>query len=130
MYLVIIFLLFNKASSRDAFILFVTYSFYQLYIVDLSAIYYYSCDSLLVLCMGIVLHHRNKPAAICAYLLCIVNVIGFMLWYWYLEPTLYDTLSSLILAIQLITILPRGLADGIRGTIEHIMVKFVCFNRV
>jgi hypothetical protein len=112
-------LLLNKASKSDAFVLFVAYSFYQLFIVDLGAIYYYSCTSLLNLSVGLVLHHKNKYAAICSYSLIFVNILGFFLWYQYLPPTIYDNISLVILIIQLITITPKGLLNGFRYNIQH-----------
>jgi len=118
-FLLIFLLIFNEASRYDAFILFVAYSFYQLSIVDLDAIYYYSCASLLNLSVGFILHHKNKYAAICSYSLIFVNILGFFLWYQYLPPTIYDNISLVILIIQLITITPKGLLNGLRYYIQH-----------
>jgi len=63
---IIFLLLFNKASRVDAFILITAYLIYQLFIVDLEAIYYYSCAASLNLIVGLILHTRNKYAAMCS----------------------------------------------------------------
>jgi len=123
-------LLTNEASKSDAFVLFVAYSIYQLYIVDLDAIYYYSCASLLNLCVGLVLHHQNNSAAICSYSLIFVNMLGFFLWYQYLHPLVYDNISLVILIIQLIAIMPKGLLNGIGRNIQHSASGSNGFNRL
>lgn len=122
-YSTVITLLFNKASQKDAFVLFVAYSFYEIKIVDLDAIYYYSCASLLNLIVGLILHHKNKLAAICAYSLIFVNLLGFYIWYQYLPSTIYDNISLVILIAQLITILPKGLLNGLGYYFKYIMAK-------
>lgn len=122
-YSIIFLLLFNKASRTDAFILLLAYSIYQLKIVNLDAIYYYSCTSFLNLCVGLVLHHRNKCAAICSYSLIFVNLLGFFMWYQYLPPNIYDNISLFILIIQLITITPKGLLNGLGHYSKYFMAK-------
>ena len=127
-YLVIVLLLFIRASKYDAFVLFVAFSVYQVFIIPVSDIYYYSCTSLLNLCVGIVLHHRNRLAALCSYSLVLLNLIGFWMWYAMFNPTVYDNISLFILTIQLFAIIPKGLVNGIRHYFKHTMAHIVGFD--
>ena len=125
---IICLLLFNKASRSDAFILIIAYLVYQSFIVDLSAASYYSTTASLNLITGLVIHSRNKCAAICSYSLVLVNVFGYFLWFAYLEPNVYNDISLKILILQVITIIPKGLLNGLANIIKYTMAKFAFFN--
>jgi len=127
---VITLLLFNGASRSGAFILFVAYCFYEKNIVDLSATYYYSGSSLLNLIVGLTLFHERKAAAICSYFLVILNVFGYLLWYGYYPPAIYDNIALIILSMQLVFILPKGMVNGLRSDIKYIVAKSAIFNRI
>jgi len=129
-FFIIFLLLFNKASRVDAFILITAYIIYQSFVVDLSAVYYYSIAASLNLIVGLVIHSRNKYAAMCSYSLIFVNVFGYFLWYQYYDPDIYDNISLSILALQIITILPKGLLNGLGNIIKYIMAKSPIFNSI
>lgn len=129
-FFVIFLLLFNKESRVDAFILFAAYSVYMVFTFYLPAIsedgfYKYSITAGLNLTVGFLLHQRNVHAAICSYTLVIVNLIGFCIWYLHLPLTDYNNFSLAVLIIQLITITPKGLTNGLRRYSECITAKFI-----
>jgi hypothetical protein len=121
----------NKASFWGAFTLLVAYCIYAPLVIPMPAIYYYSCASSLALFVGIILHKRHKVAAICAYSLPLVNILGFFLWVNYYTPGLYDNISAVILIIQVISLLPKRLLNGFRFyryNHQHSLVKSSGFN--
>lgn len=120
----------DKASSTDAFILIIAYLFYQSFIVGIPFTQYYSYTAFLNLIVGIILQKRNTYAALCSYSLVFCNVMGFLLWYKYYDPDIYDNISLLILILQIITILPKRLLNGLRNSIEHIVAKSPIFNSI
>jgi len=120
----------DKDSQFSAVVLIVAYLFYQAFIVSASDIDYYSYTPFLNLIVGIILQKRNPYAAICSYSLVLWSVGGFFLWYNYYEPDMYDNISLLILILQVITILPTRLLNGLRSSIKHIMAKSPIFNRI
>jgi len=124
---IIYLLLMNKVSNTDASILLSAYVSYQLLVIPLDTLYY-SCSALLNLLVGSALHKRNKPAAICSYSLVLCSVFGYALWLGYYEPYIYDKICLLILLIQILTITPKGLLNGLRNNIQHTMAKFTIFN--
>ena len=128
MYLVVSLLMLNKASRVDAFILFCAFSFYQLFVIPASDIYYYSCASMLNLCVGLCLHHRNKIAASCSYSLVAINFIGFCIYHSGLSHGIYDIISLIILITQLVAILPRGLINGLRSYSKLFVASCASFN--
>lgn len=125
---IILLVFFVKANKTDAFILLCTYLYYIEFIIPLSDIYYYSGSALLNLGAGLSLHFINKNAAICSYLLVPLNVIGYLLWYKYYPPTIYDNIALLILVLQLVTLLPKGALNGLRYNCKYIMAKSTYFN--
>ena len=127
-FFIIFSLLFNKASRVDAFILFVAYIIYELFIVNLDATYYYSFTALLNLCVGLALHNRNNNAAICSYTLVPWNVVGYYIWYAYYDPDIYDNMSLVILLLQLMFVIPKRLLNGLRNNIKHTMAEYPIFN--
>ena len=104
--------LFKK--TRAAAIILLAYLFYDEFIVSIESDYfYYFCTSLLNLIVGFSIQKENIEAAICSFLLVLSTILGFIMWYLYLEPTLYNSISAIILTIQLFTIFPRGLLNGL-----------------
>ena len=114
----VLFMYWYKASSKGAFILMCGYFVYSLLVIyDIPAesyIYYYSCAALINLVVGYLLQRTNKLAAMCSYALVFINIYGSYLWYQYLPPDNYDNISLVVLLIQLITITPRGLINGLK----------------
>lgn len=129
LFAVIYVLIFNRASELGAIVLFTAYSFYALFVIDLDAVYYYSVTALINLCSGLALHANNKYTAICSYFLVVINLLGFWLWYQYLPPALYDNICLAILFIQVITIIPKGLLNGLRDYCKHTLANITIFNR-
>jgi hypothetical protein len=105
-------LLINKATREGAFILISAKVIYSLFIIDRSATLYYSLTAALNIVAGMFLQHKYKLAAICAYVLVAVNVLGFYLWVNYYPPDLYNVISVIIIIIQLIAISTRLLTHG------------------
>ena len=127
-FLIIFALLFIKASRVDALILFVIYSTYQILIINLDDVYYYSASALLNLVAANTLVNTNTSAATCSCLLVFANLIGFFLWYLYFPPDIYDVICFFILVTQLILILPKGLLNGLGYNIKHIVAKSAFFD--
>ena len=127
-FLIIFALLFIKASRVDALILFVIYSTYQILIINLDDVYYYSASALLNLVAANTLVNTNTRAATCSCLLVFANLIGFFLWYLYFPPDIYDVICFFILVTQLILILPKGLLNGLGYNIKHIVAKSAFFD--
>ena len=105
-------LLINKATREGAFIFISAKVIYSLFIIDTSATFYYSLTAALNLISGMFLQYKYKMAAICAFLLVPVNVLGFYLWVNYYPPDLYNVISVIIIVIQLIAISTRLLTHG------------------
>ena len=122
------FLCFNKASFWGAFTLYTAYCIYASFIVPMPAIYLYSCTALLNLIVGVILQKAFRVAALCAYALVFVNVGGFLLWVKFYPHALYDNISAIILIIQISSLLPKGLLNGLRRNNQHFMAKFSFFN--
>ena len=121
----------DKDSSLIAFILIVHSLFYYSFIVDTPAIQYYSYSSFINLILGLYLYSKNKyHAAICSYILVPWDMVGFFAWYQYYDPDYYDNISILIHAIQVITITPKRLLNGLRDNFKYIMAKSRIFNRI
>ena len=118
----------NEASFKGALVLFISYCIYAQLITPMQAIYYYSCASLLAFIVGLILHRDYIVTAICAYSLTAVNILGFFLWANYYEPTIYDNISSIILIIQALSLLPKGLLNGFRHNNQHSLVESSDFN--
>lgn len=119
MVFVIFLLLFNKRSSSAATILIITYLLYEVFVVDLAGVYYYSATATLNFVAGCVLCTVNKRAAICSYGLVICNLIGYIMWFTYYEPNLYNSMSLSVLTVQILTILPKGLINGCRDSFKR-----------
>lgn len=117
------FLCFNKASFWGAFTLYSSYSVYSVFIIPLQDIYYYSCAATLTFIVGLILQRYYFVAAICSYSLVLVNIVGYWLYENYYEPALYDNISAIILLIQLSSLLPKGLLNGLRRNYKHSLVK-------
>lgn len=131
----VLFMYWYKASSKGAFILLCGYFVYSLLVfIDIPADsynYYYSCASFINLVVGYILQKHNKCAAVCSYALVFINIYGSYLWYQYLPPDNYDNISLVVLLIQLITITPRGLLNGLRRDKvhrEHALAKPTSFD--
>lgn len=115
-----------KAPNHGAFILLCGIGFDALIefigIDKASYGYYYSIMCVANLLVGILLHKEFKIAAFCAYLLVPVNLLGFYLWVKYYPHDLYNVICAIILTIQLLAILPKGLSNGRgRNNFKHSM---------
>ena len=125
--MLVLFMYFYKASSKGAFIILCGYFVYSLLVIyDIPAesyIYYYSCASLINLVVGYFLHKVNKLAALCSYSLVFINIYGAYIWYQYLPHDNYDNISLVVLLVQLITITPRGLINGLRRDSKYTVAK-------
>lgn len=121
-------LLLYKASNNDAFILFVGYCFYFLTIGMFEGGYYYTGSALINMIIGLSLHFINRKAAMCSYILVPVNMFGFLIWYSYSPPDIYNYIAISVLIAQILFVLPRGIQDGLRRCYKHIMAKHPVFN--
>ena len=74
--------------------------------------YYYTAMCGVSLVTGLILQDQFKVAALCAYTLVPVNVLGYFLWYRYYPHDLYNAISAILLIIQFISILPKALLNG------------------
>jgi len=124
-------LIFIRASTLDALVLFVAYLFYQFIVIPLPAMDYYTSSSLLNLVVAYMLQSRNKPAAACSYAMILCNTVWFSFfgsyflgltwWSCYYDQTIYNKVAFLLLTLQLVAILPRGVLNGIRDTVKRII---------
>lgn len=123
-----------KASDKGAFYLLLAYlAYYVLLYIDIPAsqyMHYYSLSAMLSLLCGMALQRCNIKAALCSYIMVFVNIFGAALWYNYREPCLYDTISALVLALQMILITPKGVINGLRIYWQHITAKLASFDDV
>ena len=90
--IILCFLCFNKASFWGAFTLYSAYSVYSVFILPLPGIYYYSCTATAVFVVGLILQKHFFVAAICSYVLVLLNVFGYWLYENNYDPTLYDNM--------------------------------------
>lgn len=128
--LVLIVLLFVRASRYGALILLIDQLSYLLFISDISAEAYYSLSATINILAGFALHKKYKLSAICSYCLVFINIYGYGLWYLYYPPLSYDVVTSLVVVIQLIGILPSDNLDRIRRLYDkYIVAKRLGFNR-
>ena len=121
----------DRDSQKVSAILIVANLFYLSFVMDADAVTYYSYSAFVNLVVGVLLQKINKLAAICSYSLVLVNVGCFFLMWNYLEGDVYDNISLLILLLQLITITPARIKDGIRNHIVDLkrrVVKSRFFN--
>ena len=90
---------------------------------------YYSLTATLNIVVGIFLQYKYKIAAICAFVLVPVNVLGFYLWVNYYPPDLYNVISVIIIVIQLIAISMRLITHGSsRDNNQHPLALVHGFN--
>ena len=128
--LALCFLCLNKASFWGAFTLAIAYCFYASFIIQLPDIYLYFCTASLNFIVGDILRKDYRVAALCAYSLVFVNVIGFLLWVKFYSPALYDNISAIILIIQLSSLLPKGLLNGFGNNNKRTTAKPPFFNGI
>lgn len=122
-------LLFNKAARVGAFYILCSYIVYMMFYPLLDGIYYYSFSAAINLCLGAILHDKNRLAALCSYMLVFANLIGFIMWYTYQKPAAYDIACSILLIAQAISIIPGGKSNGLRYYLQYIALSLVSFNR-
>ncbi len=93
------------------------YALYFAVIVPLPGEYYYHVTALLNLIIGCILFSRYKSVAILSFSLILVNSIGLLLFGFGYAPTLYNSLSLIIILLQILLLYIRALNDGnhIRG---------------
>ena len=122
-------LLLNKAARNAAFILLAGKLFYFLLIIDMAAIWYYSVSALLNVVMGRFLFTKYKGASFCAYSMVVINVLGFLLWYSYYPPFLYNLIFGIAIAVQLMLTIPREFLHGrIGNNIKHPLAGSASFD--
>ena len=109
----------NKSSRRGAIILFMGCIAYLLIALDASAVYYYSLSASLSLVVGLALCKVNKLASLIGYALVLTNLIGFFMWYLYMSPIVYNNVSMVLLVVQAMCVLPKGVFNGFRNNIQH-----------
>lgn len=125
---VLCFLCLDKASFWGAFTVLMAFCLYGLLVIPSPDMYYYSLSSLLNFIVGIVLQRNYRVAAICSFSLPVVNVFGFWLYEAGYDSVIYDNICAIILLIQLSSLLPKGLLNGIRRNDQYPMAKFGFFN--
>ena len=121
-------LCFCKASFWGAFTLYISYCVYWAFVIPVSDNYYYPCAALLTLIVGLILQQGYKVAAICSYCLVLVNTAGYIIFELGYKHDIYDNICSIILLIQLSSLLPKGLLNGLRRNNQHPTTKFSFFN--
>ncbi len=105
-----------------------TIAFQRKWIKRVSAITRHSLSSLLNFIVGIILQRDYKAAAICSFSLPVVNIFGYWLYEKGYDPVIYDNICAAILIIQISSLLPKGLLNGLRRNNQHPMAKFSFFN--
>lgn len=125
---VLCFLCFSKSSFWGALTLYTAYSVYSVFILPLPGIYYYSSAAVAVFIVGLILQKHFFVASICSYVLVLVNVFGYWLYENSYDPDLYDNIYSIILIIQVASLLPKGLLNGLRRNNQHTTAKYSLFN--
>ncbi len=118
----------TSEHKKCSLVILFTHLIYFIFIIDLNASLYYSLTALINLIAGLLIHKKNRSAAICSYSLTLCCPLGYLLWFWYFPPSIYDNISLSILALQIITILPWGLKNGLRNTIQHSLAKSAFFD--
>lgn len=107
----------NSKSRPVAIILIIECLFYSLILhLDISAsnyIYYYSLTATLCLFTGLLLSRHNQYASFCSYALVLISLYGACQWVNYLPHNSYDVMFALITIIQLISVTPKGLVNGL-----------------
>ncbi len=73
---------------------------------------YYLASAVMNLAIGCALQYEYKWAAICSYFLVFTDAVGYIVWAKYYSHDLYDTVSVMIMIIQLMFIAMRILTHG------------------
>ena len=124
-------LLISSPSRRGAVIILSAFLLYYLLVNPLEWKYYYAATALINTVAGFLLCKKYLAASICSFSLILINAYGYMLCYNYQPPDNYDNISLTILIIQLITMLPKGLFNGIYSSGrngKHTMVRAPDFD--
>ena len=86
---------------------------YFLFVIDLDWNYYYITSATLNTVIGFILFSRYRIVAILSFLLIPVNFIGYTMYKYYYEPTIYDNICLTIIILQIVMLTVRGLLNGI-----------------
>ena len=106
-------LLINKSTREGAVILIAAKLIYTAFIIGTSMTVYFSLTAGINLAAALSLQYiKYKIPALCAFILVIVNTIGYILWSKGFSPDLHNVVSVIILFIQLIAISTRLLTHG------------------
>ena len=112
-------ILFQQNSQRlyAACVFSVVIYFHDLLLSDSDGLIYYGSaalfDLLIVIMLGMIL---NIPKIvlrlqIISFLFIVVNFIGWLMWYSYQPPLVYDTLCAILFSLAFITLLLRDKKD-------------------
>jgi len=125
-------LLFFKPSRSAAKVILVGYLIYLIFILPIDGPYYYKLAALLNMIIGFILYKEYRIVALLSFSLILVNSVGLVLYNNYYEPTIYDNLSLLIIALQILILIARVTLNGIhaRGVRGRALVFLINFDSI
>jgi len=112
--------LFHSRTRVSALVLLFAYAIYFIYIkglIGFDMYFFKACIDLAIFSVLMITYHdRNKNlerVALCALSLVCINSIGFTMYWYYMQPTIYNILCTMMMLAQ-IYFLTRTLDNGIR----------------
>lgn len=117
-------LLFPKASRYGALVLLTESIIYFLFIKDLPGEYYYMVCAFIATVTAFLLSKTHLLTSILLFSLISVNFFGWVLYENYYDPDLYDIIYAIITVAIALSIIPRGLVNGIYNGIRAFFIKY------
>ena len=115
----------KKTRAASILILFFNL-FYFLFIIDVSWKYYYLYSATLNTVLGVTLYFLSyKVVGLLSFLLIPVNILGYVLCKNYQEPYLYDNMCAIIILLQILSLIARGLTDGADSRVKDSPLVFL-----
>lgn len=116
-----------KQTRLASAVILLGYLIYYFSIVDLPGEYYYHSSALLNTVIGVILIKKYPAVAILSFSLILINLIGFVLYDNFYDPSVYNKLSSFAIFLQIIMLTIRMLLNGVnfRGAWGRAMVYIV-----
>lgn len=122
--LLYVLLLIPKASRFGAFVLIIETIIYYLFIKELPGEYYYSACAFLAAITAFVLSKTYLLTSVLLFSLISVNFFGWVLYENYYDPDLYDIIYAIITVAIALSIIPRGLINGVYNRIGALFIKY------
>lgn len=98
---------------------------YFLFVIDLDWNYYYIASATLNTAIGVILFSRYRVVSILSFLLIPTNFIGYTMYKYYYEPTIYDNICLTIIILQILMLTIRGLLNGIDKRLNNDSLVFL-----